>query len=721
MLRKAYRRWNREKIHAYIAEKRTEMALNFRSHRIKHVEQFLLDEEKLLKEKNVEEEWTIQPLVSVVVIGDVERVSDFAFRECITSIATQTYENWELLFLKQDITTRKEIKKAINQSKKILKWKNKRRPVKVIEDIILIKGDYFIFVDVKDSLATFALSEFVKKLSENNELSYIYSDEDKISVDSKKRSDPFFKPSWSPDLMISFFYTRNLSFYSTKVAKQIGSINHDFQGDCYYDFALRFTEAIDRKNIGHISEICYHYRKENGVNSRALLGNYPGIKLAIIESLKRRKIKGTVQETEFPDTFRIMYEAEEAPLVSIIIPSKDNIKILHQCLKSIKELTEYCNYEVIVVDNGSKEEVKLYLEKILNKEKWKYIYQNMPFNFSKMCNIGVANSSGEYVLLLNDDIEVIQKDWLKVMLGQATQVHTGAVGAKLLYPDSEMIQHIGVGTPHYAPDHILKHHYDGEVYYFGRNRLTYNYVSVTGACLMVKKIKYIEVGGFDENFPIAYNDVDFCIKLYQLGYYNVMRNDVWLYHHESLSRGEDVNDEVKHERLNVEKERLRKKHPILAFNDPFYHKYFLDNNKMDYSIKVREIENEEAELRFKEHWIIPEGGEFYKLAIDEIEYYEDTIKISGWVLTDGRHDFLYNKVMVFQGDNQQVLEVDLNRVYRPDVSELYGENAEFAGFEIFVDSKFFEKGIKYKIGFKASYSFFLEELFSWSKEELLIQ
>lgn len=264
-------------------------------------------------------------------------------------------------------------------------------------------------------------------------------------------------------------------------------------------------------------------------------------------------------------------------VVSVIIPSKDHPEVLEKCLRSFKEKTQYRFYEWIVVDNGSSGENREKMEALQKIYGFTYIYEPMPFDFSKMCNLGEKKAKGDLILLMNDDIEIIEGSWLERMAGQALLPHVGAVGAKLWYAGTENIQHAGVTNLKIGPSHKLITFPDEEDYYFGRNRVTYNVTAVTAACLMVSRKKYEKVGGMDESLPVAYNDVDFCFKLLEAGYVNVQRNDVILWHHESLSRGLDEQNDGKWERLLAEKETLYEKHPQLRGKDPFYHKDLIDN------------------------------------------------------------------------------------------------------------------------------------------------
>ena len=251
-----------------------------------------------------------------------------------------------------------------------------------------------------------------------------------------------------------------------------------------------------------------------------------------------------------------IYRVPDTPLVSIVIPSKDNPEVLKQCIRSIYRHTAYPDYEIIVVDNGSAETVRSALLAFGQECPFDYLYQPMDFNFSRMCNLGVSEAKGEYILLLNDDMEAIQDSWLTRMMGQAALEHVGSVGSKLLYPNSTLIQHTGISNTISGPGHKLKKMEDTVSYYYGRNRFIYDMIGVTGACLLMKKRHYMELGGLYEGLAVAYNDVDLCFRLYDKGLYNVLRNDVVLYHHESLSRGDDMQDEKKLKRLTKEKDLL---------------------------------------------------------------------------------------------------------------------------------------------------------------------
>ena len=296
------------------------------------------------------------------------------------------------------------------------------------------------------------------------------------------------------------------------------------------------------------------------------------------------------------------------PTVSVIIPSKDHPEVLFRCLDSFVDKTSGLGTKVktefIIVDNGSSEENKKRieqklqelgsaLEKKLNQKQYqnqkqvevpeqnrneninnvRYLYKEIPFNFSYMCNRGAKEARGDYLLFLNDDMEIVDTDWLALLMEKAVLPYVGAVGAKLLYPDTDIIQHAGITNLRVGPAHKLQFAHDKEDHYFGQNRGVHDMLGVTGACLLVKKTIFEKVGGFDETLAVAFNDVDLCYKIYEAGYYNVVRNDLFLFHHESLSRGKDGESEEKQLRLLREKDYLYEKHQELYGKDPFYHPY----------------------------------------------------------------------------------------------------------------------------------------------------
>lgn len=425
-----------------------------------------------------------------------------------------------------------------------------------------------------------------------------YMDEDYYEESLEKRKNPWFKPCYSPDTLLAFNYFGHVIAVKGKQEacrrleedggnSKEGNKKDNESGNGteqehsvetrFYDLCLRVEEQSGK--IGHIEAVLFHNKCDLYKNTLIGAGK-EGI-WCRQEALARRGIAATFALGADPDIYHVVYETQEdrQPLVSVIIPSKDHPDVLKQCITTFTEKTAYPNVEFIVVDNGSAPENRRKIEAFLAQQpkKTTYLYESMPFNFSRMCNLGAKEAQGELLLLLNDDIEIIEKSWLGRMVGQAIQPATGAVGAKLWYAGTEQIQHAGITNLWIGPSHKLITFPDDQDYYYGHNRVTYDMIGVTAACLLVTREKYEQVGGMDESMAVAYNDVDFCFKLVEQGYYNVLRNDAVLYHHESLSRGLDEQDDGKWERLLQEKENLYSKHDWLKGFDPFYHKALIDN------------------------------------------------------------------------------------------------------------------------------------------------
>lgn len=483
-------------------------------------------------------------------------------------------------------------------------------------------------------LAPHVFSEVRSFFAKNSACLLAYADEDFYWEDLTWRMEPWLKPAYSPDTLLAFQYWGHFVAVRVGVLDSMSyrAVSMKDPDLGFYELCLRLEEEIEelsqgyfkrrREAIGHLDAILYHrsYRmpekdaagmetlspreqfslvqkslKKELAEGRFLAGASSAYVTLKEDMLMRRGGRGTLRQGADPDIYHLLYDTSVsgterctrsgsentaiAPhrVVSVIIPSKDHPEVLEKCLRSFKEKTRYRFYEWIVVDNGSSEENREKMEALQKIYDFTYIYEPMPFDFSKMCNLGEKRAKGDLILLMNDDIEIIEGSWLERMAGQALLPHVGAVGAKLWYAGSEKIQHAGVTNLKIGPSHKLITFPDEEDYYFGRNRVTYNVAAVTAACLMVSRKKYEKVGGLDESLPVAYNDVDFCFKLLEAGYVNVQRNDAILWHHESLSRGLDEQNEGKWERLLAEKETLYKKHPKLRGKDPFYHVNLIDN------------------------------------------------------------------------------------------------------------------------------------------------
>ena len=630
---------------------------------------------------DVEKDLQYRPLISVVV--PVYNVEPQMLTACIQSVQNQTYDNWELCLV-DDCSTDSRVRETLQQYEKIKNIKIKYRTENghisraTNDGIAMAEGEFVALLDCDDLYAENALYEVAKLLNQDRTFDFIYTDEDKISEDGKKRQDPFFKPDWSPDTFMSLMYTCHLSVYRKTLLDEIGGLRVGFEGSQDYDLVLRVMEKT--KRIGHIPKILYHWRERrqstaNNISAKPYI--IEATRKAKMEALDRRGVKGHLEYIEDIVMYRVVYEVVGNPKVSIVIPSKDNPDILRQCLSSIREETRYKNYEIIVVDNGSNHENHAKYTQLCKKFECKYHYEPMEFNFSRMCNIGAGLAEGEYLLFLNDDIRVEGVEWLERMLGHAQQPHTGAVGCKLIYPNTNLIQHVGVISFTIGPGHAFQRIDDSVNCYFGRNKLEYNYSAVTGACLMVSREKFERIGGFCEQLPIAYNDIDLCFQLVEQGYYNVVRTDVHLYHYESISRGYDVVSPEKVARQQREMQKLYDRHPEFKGYDPCYNPNLVGNSD-NFSLQLLKVKEIAALKPTTE--ILSECGRM-KYAVEEFSD-KNIVKISGWAF-DRKNLRQGNVYIVLKGQDKKQYQVNAERFYRPDVIAMFRKRRlAFAGFAV---------------------------------------
>lgn len=526
------------------------------------------------QEKEKFEELSYQPLISVII--PTYNVSRKLLSECIDSVLNQSYTNFEICIaddnstLKETIVTLKEYEK--NDKIKIM-YRSENGHISEASNsaLSLAQGEFIAFLDNDDVLDANALYYMVKELSNNKKLDLIYSDEDKLDYKGN-RCMPHFKPDFSLDTLLSVNYICHFTVIRKSVIDEIGGFRSEFDGAQDYDLFLRVVEKT--RNIGHVSRILYHWRMtDTSTSSKNSNKSYviDNGKKALEEYFKRNKILVDVEIIDNIQMYKINYKLDNEPKISIIIPTKDKSNILKKCVDSIYKKTNYNNYEIIVIDNNSVEDntfelLKKYKSRFNN---FNYYRLECEFNYSYINNFAVSKSSGEYIVLLNNDTEVITSDWLKTMVGYASQKHIGCVGAKLLYPN-RTIQHSGVVT---GVGGIAMHAYvqSGENVpgYFGRLVGVYDWSCVTAACLMIKKSKYNDLEGLDENIKVAYNDVDFCLKSIKCGYYNIVLPQVKLFHYESLSRGDDMSDS-QYDRFKGEIDYMCDKWGDSLLNDRFY-------------------------------------------------------------------------------------------------------------------------------------------------------
>jgi len=369
----------------------------------------------------------------------------------------------------------------------------------------------------------------------------IYSDEDKID-ESGRRYAPYFKSDWNPDLFLSHNMICHLGVYKTALVRKLGGFREGCEGAQDYDLALRCTELLEASQIVHIPRVLYHWRSHAGSTAQAgSEKNYALMagKHALDEHFARIHVSAKAELLDF-GMYRIRYAIPaSSPLVSLIIPTRNGLDLIKQCIESIVAKTTYKNYEIIIIDNNSDEPRTLdFFGSLAGESRIRVIRDERDFNYSALNNAAVQQAQGEYIGLINNDIEVISPEWLEEMMGLAMRPNIGAVGARLWYPN-DTLQHggviIGLGG---VAGHSHKNLRKGAPGYFYRAQLIQNFSAVTAACLVVKKSIYQEVGGLDEvNLKIAFNDVDFCLRLCEAGYRNVWTPYADLYHHESATRG----------------------------------------------------------------------------------------------------------------------------------------------------------------------------------------
>ncbi len=421
--------------------------------------------------------------------------------------------------------------------------------------LALAEGDYCVFLDHDDLLAPHAMYEFASVLTDQKGLKLVYSDEDKID-ENGSRSEPHFKPDWNPDLLLSQNYICHLVAIRRDLLLSCGGCRSGYQGAQDHDLLLRVTHAISADEVYHIPKVLYHWRAIDGSTAAsAAAKDYStnsGV-AAIQDYVDQVDERATVEPGKYPNTYRVVWGIpDEAPLVSIIIPTRDRCDILSQCIDSVIARTDYPNYEIIVVDNESVEPATLeYLKRIETDEKIRVLPHRGVFNYSAINNRAVREARGSVITLMNNDIEVINRDWLREMVSHAIRPGIGCVGAKLLYRNNQ-VQHggviLGIGG---VAGHAHKYFDADAAGYFSRLHLTQNLSAVTAACLTVRKHTYLSVGGLnDSDLKVAFNDVDFCLKVAALGFKNVWTPYALLYHHESISRGHDNTPEKKNRFIN---------------------------------------------------------------------------------------------------------------------------------------------------------------------------
>lgn len=613
-----------------------------------------------------------QPLISIVM--PVYNTPELFLREAIESVLDQIYSHWELC-IADDASNQSHIRKTLEEYrakdsriKVVFRERNGHISAASNSALDLATGEFLALLDHDDLLAPDALYEVVALLNQSPQADMIYSDEDKLN-EQGQRIHPFFKPDWCPDSFLTRMYTCHLGVYRRSLVEQIGRFRVGYEGSQDYDLVLRLTEQTQQ--VFHIPKVLYHWRISStsvASDSSAKPYAYEAGTKAIQDALHRRGENGQVlSNSEYPGTYSVRYEITAYKLVSIIIPTRNLGHILDRCLKSIFTKSTYPNYEVILIDNGSDEPETLDIIKtwvLREPDRFKCYPLDVPFNYSRINNYAVEQAKGDYLLFLNNDTEVITSDWIEGMVEQTQRDSIGAVGALLLYPD-DTIQHAGVvvglgGVAGHSHKHFPLNHPG----YMRQIVLTNNYSAVTAACLMCRREIFKQVNGFDEALAVAFNDVDFCLKIQQAGYCNVYLPHVVLYHHESKSRGYEDTLE-KQLRFKQEMATIQQRWSDVIQHDPCYNPH-LTRDREDFSLHFPR-----ADTRILNIELYPRGSDnILDFAIDAPHFGQEVnshyIICTGWIIGQ---NFKPIAIQIIQED--QIIGVIPVSQFRPDVIEAY--------------------------------------------------
>ena len=520
--------------------------------------------------------WNAKPLISILM--PTYNSSPIFLAAAIDSVINQIYLNWELC-IADDASSNLEVVELLkryqgygNKIKVAFRQDNGHISAASNTALELATGDWIALLDHDDLLPQSALFWVVDAINKNNDIQIIYSDEDKVD-ESGKRFDPYFNPDWNKDFFYSQNYFCHLGVYRKSLIEEIGGFRIGYEGAQDYDLVLRCIEKINPQSIYHIPRVLYSWRSHEKSTAQSMTAKNYAVNAgerALNDHFKRVGIKGYVEIVS--GGYRAHYDLpDKPPLVSLIIPTRNNHYLVRKCIESILGKTTYPNYEIILVDNNSDELESLkYFSRLASDGVIKLMEYQHPFNYSAINNFAVKQARGEIVGLINNDIEVISPEWLSEMVSIVCQDGVGSVGAKLLYSDNR-IQHAGVivGLGGVA-GHSHKYFERDAPGYFFRAKLISSFSAVTAACLLVRKSLYLQVDGLNEkDLIVAFNDVDFCLKLREIGYRNIWTPYAELYHHESASRGSEDSPE-KVARFNGELNYMRRRWADTIQQDPAY-------------------------------------------------------------------------------------------------------------------------------------------------------
>lgn len=485
-----------------------------------------------------------RPKISIIV--PVYNTPERWLRRCIESVLEQAYGEWQLCLV-DDASTQPHVRPILQEYaardgriRLALRDTNGHISAASNSALEIADGEYIALLDHDDELRPHALYLVAQRFVDNPELGLVYSDEDKLD-EQGRRYDPYFKPDWNPALFHSQNYLSHLSVYRTSLVREAGGFRLGFEGSQDYDLALRCIERLRPEQIAHIPHVLYHWRSVAGSTARASSEkNYThdASQRALQEHFARTGQAASVELTD-KGYFRSRYALPDPlPLVSLIVPTRDKVELLRMCVDGLLGRTDYPPLEILIVDNQSSEpETLAYFDSLKNEPRVRILPYDQPFNFSAINNHAAAQARGDVIGLINNDIEVIEPGWLRELVAYAVRDDVGAVGAKLYYPD-DRIQHAGVvvgfgGVAGHSYQHMPRSHL-GQM---NRANLVQNLSSVTAACVLLRRDVYEKVGGLDEGLSVAFNDIDFCLRILDLGLRIVWTPYAELYHHESASRG----------------------------------------------------------------------------------------------------------------------------------------------------------------------------------------
>lgn len=550
------------------------------------------------QERKAQEEAVFDRMVKISILTPLYNTPEDFLREMIDSVRNQTYGNWELCLADGSDEEHAYVGQVSRQyadkdSRIVYRKLEKNEGISgnTNQCLKMATGEYIGLFDHDDLLHPCALYEYVKAINEKG-ADYLYCDEATFkNGDVNQMITMHFKPDYAIDNLRANNYICHFSVFDRKLLDGMELFRTKFDGSQDHDMILRLTDKA--KCVTHVPKLLYYWRRHAGSVSSGIEAKpyvVESARGAVADHLRRHGFSHfTITSTRaFETIFKISYEILGEPKISIIIPNKDHVEDLRRCISSIIEKSTYDNYEIIVVENNSEtKEIFSYYEELKNNPAIRVVTYTGEFNYSAINNLGVSEASGEYVLLLNNDTQVITVNWMEELLMYAQREDVGAVGGKLYYAD-KTIQHagvvIGLGA-HRTAGHVHYRQKRENLGYMGRLCYAQNMSAVTGACLMVKKSLYERVGGLDESFAVSLNDVDFCLKLRSLGYLNVFTPFAEAYHYESASRGLDTEGE-KAQRYNEESARFREKwKAMLEAGDPYYNPNF-SLDKSDFSLRV---------------------------------------------------------------------------------------------------------------------------------------